>query len=183
MPTLLEMRAAARMRSAADFAGTIRSCYPYWDAQYRPYLLEAVNAFPEAQLDYKPRPEMLTARQIIVHIAEAELGWVHAVIDGGRDEEWIVPADHPKDGWRTAIDAPDHAALRELLETWHKPTQRWLERSTDELGRVIHRRFNDGRERSYTVHWILDHLQEHEIHHRAQLNLYLRLLGIEPPSI
>ena len=34
-----------------------------------------------------------------------------------------------------------------------------------------------------TLHWILDRLQEHEIHHRAQLNLYLRRLGLEPPSI
>jgi uncharacterized damage-inducible protein DinB len=41
----------------------------------------------------------------------------------------------------------------------------------------------DGIERTYTVHWILDHVQEHGIHHRAQLNLYLRMLGIEPPSI
>ena len=37
--------------------------------------------------------------------------------------------------------------------------------------------------RRYTAHWILDHVQEHEIHHRAMLNLYLRLLGVEPPSI
>ena len=183
MPTLLEIRAAARMRSASDHAGTIRAFYPYWDAQYRPYLLEAVNRFPEAQLDYKPRAEMLTARQIIVHIAEAERGWIHAAMDGGPDEEWVVPAGDPAGGWRTAIDAPDHAALRELLERWHEPTKRWLERSTGELDRVIHRRFDDGSERSYTVHWILDHVQEHEIHHRAQLNLYLRLLGIEPPSI
>jgi uncharacterized damage-inducible protein DinB len=36
---------------------------------------------------------------------------------------------------------------------------------------------------SFTVHWILDHVQEREIHRRAQLNLYLRLLGIEPSSI
>jgi uncharacterized damage-inducible protein DinB len=52
-----------------------------------------------------------------------------------------------------------------------------------ELDRVIPVQPSDGPERRYTLHWILDHVQEHEIHHRAQLNLYLRLMGIEPPSI
>jgi uncharacterized damage-inducible protein DinB len=37
--------------------------------------------------------------------------------------------------------------------------------------------------RRYTLQWILDPLLEHEIHHRAQLNLYLRMMGITPPSI
>jgi uncharacterized damage-inducible protein DinB len=183
MPDLLEIRAAARARSAADHAGTIRAFYPYWDAQYRPYLIEAVSSFPAAQLDYKPRPEMLTARQIIVHIAETERGWIHAVIDGAADEDWVLPAVNPADGWRMAIDAPDTATLLALIERWHEPTQRWLDRPAAELGRVVRRRLDDGSERSYTVHWILDHVQEHEIHHRAQLNLYLRLLGVEPPSI
>jgi uncharacterized damage-inducible protein DinB len=183
MPTLLEIRAAARARSADDYAGTIRAFYPYWDAQYRPYLIEAVNRIPAAHLDYKPRPEMLTAREIVVHIAEAEHGWIHHAIDGHPYEEWVVPAASAADGWRISIEAPDHPALLRLLERWHEPTQQWLERPVRELSRVIHRRFDDGSERSYTVHWILDHVQEHEIHHRAQLNLYLRLLGIEPPSI
>jgi uncharacterized damage-inducible protein DinB len=48
---------------------------------------------------------------------------------------------------------------------------------------VITYRPPDRPERRFTLHWILDHVQEHEIHHRAQLNLYLRLLGIAPPSI
>jgi uncharacterized damage-inducible protein DinB len=183
MPTLLEIRTAARARSAADFGGTIRAYYPYWDAQYRPYLLAAVQLVPAAQLDYKPKPEMLTARQLIVHIAEAEAAWNERVVEGRPFQEWVVPAEDPADGWRLVIDAPDHAALLELLERSHEPTQRWLERPASELSRVIRHRFDDGIERSYTLHWILDHVQEHEIHHRAQLNLYLRLLGIEPPSI
>ena len=33
-----EIRAASRRLSAADHPGTIRSIYPYWDAQYRPFV-------------------------------------------------------------------------------------------------------------------------------------------------
>jgi hypothetical protein len=67
-----EIRAASRKISAADHSGTIRSFYPYWDPQYRPYLLMAVEALPREHFDFKPRAEMLTAHQTIVHIAEAE---------------------------------------------------------------------------------------------------------------
>src|SRR5262245_35280067 len=122
MPTLLEMRAAARVRTAHDFAGTIRAYYPYWDAQYRPYLIEAVNRVEAAQLDYKPRPDILTAREVVLHIAETERAWIHSVIEGNPEEEWVSQAEDPAQGWRIVIPTPDHAQLLELLERWHQPT-------------------------------------------------------------
>jgi uncharacterized protein YeaO (DUF488 family) len=112
-----------------------------------------------------------------------ERAWLHATVEGGADEEWVVEHKDPAQGWKTVIDAPDHAALLRLLEEWHRPTQRWFDRLAMELGRVVTRKLPDGTHRQYTLHWILDHVQEHEIHHRAQLNLYLRILGIIPPSI
>src|SRR5690348_12302848 len=65
-----EIRSTARKFSAADYAGTIRSFYPFWDSMYRPFLLGAVEALPTSGFHWKPRPEMFTAHQIIVHIAE-----------------------------------------------------------------------------------------------------------------
>ena len=177
------IREASWRHSAADHPGTIRAFYPFWDVRYRPFLLRAVEAFPEEQLHFKPRPELLTAHQMILHIAEAERGWIHNVVDGGPDEEWVAPHENPAEGWVTQVDAPDRAALLDRLEVWHRPTQRWLDRPAAELGRVFSRTNPDGVVQSFTLHFILDHVQEHEIHHRAQLNVYLRLLGIEPPSI
>jgi uncharacterized damage-inducible protein DinB len=91
--TTAEIREASRKLSAADYTGTIRSYYPYWDAQYRPMLLQAVEALPAAHFHFKPHPETLTAHQLILHVAEAERGWLHTVVGGGNDEEWVVPAD------------------------------------------------------------------------------------------
>ncbi len=181
--TTAEIRDAGRRLSAADYAGTIRSFYPFWDAQYRPFLIRAVAALPVERFDFKPRPEMLTAHQLVVHIAEAERAWIHHIVEGGTDEEWVAPHQDPAQGWVTVCDAPDHASLLALLEEWHRPTQRWLGRAASELGRVFTHQRPQGPERRFTLHWILDHVQEHEIHHRAQLNFYLRLMGIEPPSI
>ena len=183
-----EIREASRRLSAADHAGTIRSFYPFWDAQYRPHLLLALDALPHERFDFKPLPEMFTAQQIIVHIAECEWGFIHNIVDGGgKWERWVVEHEDPSQGWKTVRDAPDHAALRGLLEESHRPTQRWFARPAAELGRVFGWAGIDsgdgGLERKATLHWILDSLQEHEIHHRAQLITYLRLMGVTPPSV
>ena len=181
--SLDDLRAASRRLSALDYSGTIRSFYPFWDAQYRPYLLAAVEALPKEHFHFKPHPSMLTAHQTIVHLAEAERAWIHSVVGGAPDELWVVEHDDPAQGWKTVIDVPDHDALFRLLEEWHRPTQVWFERPATELSRESSRILDNGTERRYTLHWILDHVQEHEIHHRAQLNAYLRILGIKPPGI
>ena len=177
-----EIRLDARARSAADHPGTIRSYYPFWDSMYRPFLIQAVEALPPDRFHWKPLPGMFTAHQIIVHIAECERGWIHGTLDGGRYEEWVVPHEDPAQGWITVYDAPDHKALLSMLEEWHRPTERWLDKPVSELSRVVVSQSPRGAERSHTLHWVLDLLQQHEIHHRAQLILYLRLMGLEPPA-
>jgi uncharacterized damage-inducible protein DinB len=112
---------------------------------------------------------------------------VHVARGGGKWERWVVELEDPSQGWKTVRDTPDHAALRGLLEESHRPTQRWFARPAAELGRVFGWAGIDsgdgGLERKATLHWILDSLQEHEIHHRAQLITYLRLMGVTPPSV
>lgn len=101
------LRRASRALSAGDHPGTIRSHYPFWDKQYRPYLLKAVEALPRARFDFEPRPEVSTAQLRVVHLAEAEPGWVHQVVAGGSYEEWVVPHDDPTQGWKCVVEAPD----------------------------------------------------------------------------
>ena len=142
-PSPDDIRAASRKLSAADFAGTIRAFYPYWDAQYRPNLLMAVDALPREHFGFKPREVMLTAHQTIVHIAEAERAWMHSVVEGNPDEEWVSEHADPAQGWKTVIDAPNHAALHLLLEESHLLIQRWLDRPPTELGRISMRTLPD----------------------------------------
>ena len=171
---------AERRRSGAEHAGTIRAYFPWWDTQVRPGLVRLVTALPEPGFDFKPQPELMTARELVVHIAEAERSWVHCVLEGATEEDWVVPHDDPALGYRLVVDAPDHASLLAMLERWHRPTQAWLDRPDSELAHEVD---SEAKGRRYTVHWILDRVHEHEIHHRAQLGVYLRMLGIEPPSM
>jgi uncharacterized damage-inducible protein DinB len=181
--TVAEVRESARKLSAVDYPGTIRAFYPFWDAQYRPFLIRAVEALPVEQFDFKPRPEMMTARQLALHIAEAESWWIRHIVEGGPYVDWVVEIPAPGQGFTLATDAPDHARILAALEQCHAHTRRCLDRPASELSRVITHTREGAPERRFTLHWILDHLQEHEIHHRAQLNTYLRLMGITPPSI
>ena len=169
------------MRSGAEHAGTIRAYFPWWDTQVRPGLVRLVLALPEKDFDFQPRPELMTARELVVHIAEAERAWIHSVLEGAPDEDWVVPKDDPAQGYRLVIDAPHHASLLELLERWHQPTLAWLDRPESDLTVEVAPPNKQGRR--YTAHWVLDRVHEHEIHHRAQLGVYLRMLGIEPPSM
>ena len=117
------IRAAARMLSAVSHPGIIRSYFPYWDTKVRPFLLLAVDALPCEQFDFKPRAEMLTARQLVVHIAEAEYGWMGNAVAGEPYEEWVVPAESSAEGWTLAIEAPLPVTVR-LLPAVTLPTAR-----------------------------------------------------------
>ena len=184
MPTPAdEITKPALTLSAGEYPGIIKSHFPFWDSYFRPYLLDAVDLLPAQHFDFKPRPEMLTARQVILHIAEAERWWIHHVVEKEPCEDWVVQHEDPAQGWVTRYDAPDHNALRFALEEYHRHSQRLFGLPVEELARQVTLRRESGREETFSLHWILAHVEEHELHHRAQLNTYLRLLGIAPPSV
>ena len=171
---------AERRRSGLEHAGTIRAHFPWWDTQVRPGLVRAIEAVPATDFDFKPRPELMTARELVVHIAEAERSWVHCVLEGAPEETWVEELEDPARGYRLTVEAPDHASLLALLERWHRPTLAWLARPESDLAIEVAPENKGGRR--YTAHWVLDRVHEHEIHHRAQLGVYLRMLGIATPS-
>jgi uncharacterized damage-inducible protein DinB len=176
-----ELRKSALTLSAGEPAGKIGSYFPFWDPFVRTELLAAVELLPAAHFDFKPRPAMMTASQLILHIAETERWWIHHIVEKEPYEDWVIAHEDPAEGWVTIYDAPDHNTLRFCLEEYHRHTQRLFGLPATELGRVVTHRRPDGEERTWSLHWILAHVEEHEIHHRAQLKTYLRLLGITPP--
>jgi len=167
----------------SDFAGQVKSAFPFWDSYFRPYLLDAIDLLPAAHFDFKPQPDMLTARQVILHIAETERYWVHHIVEGEPFEDFVVRHDDPAQGWVTRYDAPDHNAMCFALEEYHRHTQRLFGLPEKELGRIVTFVPRGAPPEEYSLHWILAHVEEHEIHHRAQLNMYLRMLGIAPPKV
>lgn len=109
------------------------------------------------------------AMAIMSHIVETEFLWYHRI--QGR-------YDHIRSVW-SGWSAVDMAAkLVELYDLW---TQ-WLDRlGPHDLGRTVHYRNTKGVAYDNTVHDILVHVINHSTHHRGQVALEIRRLGVTPP--
>jgi hypothetical protein len=121
---------------------------------------------------------MLTA-QVILHIAENATLLVHHIVEAP------VRGCSSREEARRAgsrVRRADHNAMCFALEEYHRHTQ----------GCSACRRRNSGHRDLHAAgraaRGVLAALdpgarREHEIHHRAQLNMYLRMLGIAPPKV
>lgn len=139
-------------------------------------LLERV---PEEKMEWQPHEKSMTLSRLSGHIAElprwsgtvlqedafdlataAERGWVPA--QPATTAELLEIFDTAVAGFRTAAEGLDDARMK---ETWKLVRG---ERTLLEMPRAVGVRS-----------FILNHM----IHHRGQLSVYLRLLGVPLPSI
>ena len=142
------------------------------EAAHSKAVLEAV---PEDQLAWKPHEKSMSLGELAGHIAEAP-SWVEA-----------MEGDH----FDFAVDMGDYVPFspkttQELLETLRSNTAsfaRFLEGRDDEFMSASWTMSAAGQEiatmpRDAAIRSILIH---HISHHRGQLTVYLRLLGVEVP--
>ena len=142
----------------------------FWFDEVRPPIMEALVKTPDDKLDWMPAEGMLSLGNIFMHIAEAGDWWIDKMIDG-KDYEDIVPGpSYPKKD------------IEAMLNNHWKRLEHFYDRCPEIAERKIpHTR--KGKKHMLTGGWIMMHLFEHDIHHRSQINQYLRILGIEPPKI
>lgn len=138
---------------------------------------QAVEDFPDADMDFRPAKDVMTFREIARHILDAGHALTGLMLDGV--ENMQTPQFREMIGKYTAElpSTPDAktlaAALRQNLET---RAAQLAARSEDFFAHVI-TRFDGLR---VTRLEMLQFTKEHELTHRAQLFLYLRLKGIVP---
>ena len=145
-------------------------------------LWAALEAAPDEVLS---RPLLDGARfhcikDLVVHVAEVEDGWIH----GDILREDLVQTAFP--ALRDSEGGPVYAgfALELLLDYWRAVEQSTLfylaALKDDELQRTI---AGDSPGERFTVDGLLWHVMMHEIRHTAQIVLLLRMQGIKPPSL
>jgi uncharacterized damage-inducible protein DinB len=138
----------------------------------RRYTLALLRAFPAQQGGFRPRAEMMTAAGQVHHIADGELWRVR----GCRSDDWSRDVFA-----RGTASSTDLAGAVTRLDDVRKATMAYVHRLTfDEL------RSPPGEGSPFpdlTVGEILETAVTHESHHRGQLVVYLRLLGVSPPPI
>jgi uncharacterized damage-inducible protein DinB len=131
-------------------------------------LIELVDLVPDDRLDWSPQQELWSFRRLFLHLCEAREQWmVRAINDGVRDID-VYKNVHTKD---------------EIKEAFRRTWERIERVFTDEarLDTVYKDRYWKGAP-PYNGHWVAFHLLEHDIHHRAELYLYMGLAGLAVPE-
>jgi uncharacterized damage-inducible protein DinB len=135
---------------------------------------KAVLKIPPGQLDFRPTPQSMTARQMAHHVYEVLLIFYRATEVG-----LLAKADLAF----LELD-PDSAETPDDLVSWGARVKEYARsvaaRLTDEkLDCEIQLYFG-----MTTTGWeALRTAQEEALHHRGQMMVYLRLMGVVPPRI
>ncbi len=138
---------------------------------------QVVEEFPSGELDFRPVPELATFREIARHILDAGDALTGLLLDGV--ENFAVPEFRDmlkKYTWALPENA-DAGALADALRCSIEKRHAELARQTPEFFSRIITRF-DGQQ--VTRLEMIQFVKEHELTHRAQLFVYLRLKGGVP---
>jgi uncharacterized damage-inducible protein DinB len=139
----------------------------------------AVEDFPEADLDFRPAPDVMTFRETARHILDAGDGLTGLLLAG--DDNFSTPdyRDRMKPHKRAlpadAGRAELAAALRESVE---QRTAAFAQQPAGFFEQMI-TRFDGAR---ITRLEMLQTIKEHELTHRAHLFMCLRMKGIVPAT-
>ncbi len=140
---------------------------------------QAVEDFPAAELDFKPVDEVMTFREIARHILEAGHALVGLLLDGVDNLATPQFREMLKKYTAELPETPDAPALGQALrENIERRAVQLAAQPADFFTHVITR--FDGQQ--VTRLEMVQFVKEHELTHRAQLFLYLRLKGIVPAT-
>lgn len=126
-----------------------------------------VAVAPDDKYDWKPHETSMTLGALLNHLYQAEAGLVEALISG------VFPHDFT-----------DYKSTSELIEAYersHNEAVAKIEGIPDEAWDEAVTPF--GPDRSFSRISLLSLTLEHEIHHRGQLYVYLRMLDCEVPQL
>jgi len=142
----------------------------FWLDEVKPPLNNALEISPTDKLDWAPAEKMISLGNVFMHIAEASSWWIDKIIDNTNYYDLTPCPSLPKDKIKGLLD--DHW---QRLEKFFGRCPGIFEKTYPHTWR--------GEVHQLKGEWIMMHLLEHDIHHRCQINQYLRILGITPPKI
>lgn len=146
----------------------------YWN-NVRRVTLAFLEAFPPEHLDFRPTAAVYSARQQFQHLISSEVMFVRGWTDGIWDYPW-------KDGRWCATELIDDSfdtldGLTRFYVDVRERAVRFL-RGLPPTGGSTRLATHLG---SLSIDGMVLYAVDEEIHHRAQVATYLRMLGIEPP--
>ena len=139
----------------------------------------AVEEFPAAELDFKPVADVDSFRQIALHILNAGSGLAGLLLAGEENLSGPEFREKIRKYFSTLPPDCDSAALAaELRSTLAAPLEGLSAKSPDWYAQIITR--VDGQK--VTRMEMLQFVKEHELTHRAQLYMLMRIKGLVPAT-
>jgi uncharacterized damage-inducible protein DinB len=145
----------------------------YWREKLKPTLTQALALVPDDKLDWAPAAKMITLGNIFLHISECSDWWYCEIMKGEKSFPLTGEPDDP---------CPPRKAVAGMLNAHWARLEDFFADAPDVLTQVYSRE-HEGKTYQWDGYRIFTHLLEHDIHHRSQINQYLRILGIQPPKI
>jgi len=143
-------------------------------------MLRLIACLPEDQLDSHPIPNMRTPKQLVVHLyADVFRGLIDGVDRGTLDGY-----DAVYDSRKTELETADRIRTRDELlrfasECWESADR--IARTSTET--KLETRVKAPWGKSYTGYELFAILEKEFLHHRGQLVVFARALGVQPPDI
>lgn len=139
--------------------------FSHWE-EVRKGLLETIDKFSDDELSFQPFPGSWPVGRIMLHIADTEDYWLHALV------QETLPVE-------VRYELPNYPCkedIKRMLSAAHERTLALLQ-SLDETDLAT--QYRTPQDEMFSLYWIIWHVLEHEIHHRGELSLALGLLGRE----
>ena len=127
---------------------------------------KVVAAIPSDRLDFKPTPEMMSARELALHL----MGNYTFLESGLTKNRWDTNA------FKVDGKAGSTAELVSTFDSIYQTARTNLEKVPDEAFEQRAKPF--GAEQKVST--LVLAMAEHEIQHRGQMQVYLRLMGVKP---
>jgi uncharacterized damage-inducible protein DinB len=126
-------------------------------------------AVPEDKKHYKPHPDSRSAWQLAVHLAVSQVWFLNSVAD--RNFAWTGEEKEPASTVAGLVQWRE-AEIKKAAERIRAMSPEQLVTPTDFFGIL-----------KLPAVFYLEFDQDHSIHHRGQLTVYLRPMGAEVPDI
>lgn len=149
-------------------ADNSESTYGFLLDTYETEVLKIVgiwSAFPDSAMDFRPAPKSRSVIEQMEHQVQSEGRWMTNMLSIETGDP--NPAEKTK---RSYIEKYRSDASRRLETLRSKPDAWWREKTAF---------FDVSRSRA----WVMTRRIKHSTHHRGQLIVYLRLLGLAVPSV
>jgi uncharacterized damage-inducible protein DinB len=142
--------------------------------------LKVIEAFTDADLDYRPKEGMRTVRELISHVYGLERALATAVCAGKLTKEMDDPAiPETEPGKLAAAQLTSIPKCVEFAKDAHEYADKVASGLTDaDVAKQIEAPYG-----TFTAWQQFGFIYDEHWHHRGQLYVYARLLGRNPPML